>query len=162
MKKYQPIGSGMVPSATATGEFLRKKRLALKLSQVELSGRVDMGQGFYSGLERGELGTVCLFRHAEALADALRFDQEELDAFIPAPVVRAPKTALGKLIFTRCKALGLGLADVVVQTGIGRYHLNRLVYGNHQRIFYATACKLADALELGSADFREFIRPQRF
>lgn len=163
-KKGRPIGTGMVSSATAAGEFLRSRRLELGLSQVKVAGMAGLLHGVYSALEIGKYVPSNPNVRA-ALAQALRCDPSELRALIPIPKNKEPQTALGKLIHSRRLELGLDTTALAEKAGIDRNRLHTFEYGDRGRIIYATARKLASALMVDVRVFQKFIcatgRPEK-
>jgi transcriptional regulator with XRE-family HTH domain len=145
----------MTPSKTELGKFIRRQRLALGLSQTELSALVGLKQTSISQLEIGK----SRFLKEELLVKlsfALKCDSEELRSLIPKmPPVTTPRTELAKLIVNRRTELGLSQSQLRKKLGFSRDVVR--LETKAIRLNYATAEKLAALLELDISVFLPFL-----
>jgi transcriptional regulator with XRE-family HTH domain len=108
-KRKGCIGIGMVPGEMALGNFVRKRRLELGLSQVELGNQTKYFKCI-SDVETGKRYCYDLkYYQLEELAKVLQCDLDELRKLVPDRFFS--KTELGKIIYSRRKELNMSIEE---------------------------------------------------
>ena len=103
------LGVNMIPSKTKLRRFLRKRRLKLGLSQVQISRAIGVVQEQYFAIERGMKGYRSLKpKKVVLLASVFGCAPEDIQVLFPKkgnPKWRKPKNELGRLIHSRMEEL---------------------------------------------------------
>lgn len=154
------IGSGMKPSRTRFARFLRKRRLELELTQVEMAKRARMAQSHYSGFEIGLYRFIQPY-NLRRLAGATRIKVIKLQALVPKRHEPKPKTKLGWLILSRRTKLGLSRKELAKRSRMPVETLYGLEIGESAKLLPRTALKLARGLEVSHSAFKNFIVSSR-
>ena len=153
-KHNQPLGTGMCPCTTELGQFIRDRRLALGLRQVQLADLVGVQFSVISGLE---IGTRRFLNEAQVLrfASALQCDPEEIRKRMPEKG-KQPTTELGKLV--QARRIELGLTRAQLARKMKRHHttIYELELGDGVPP-YKLLPSLATALQLPHATFAKFL-----
>jgi len=111
----------------ALGQLIGARRQALRLTRNELAAAVGVAPGSVAAWEVG--ARVPSARLLPRLAEVLSVDGASLAAALPQGLVT---TALGKLIRTRQRELGLRSTDVAQLVGATESTISRWVHGQSQ------------------------------
>lgn len=150
LKKYQPIGCGMVSSSTELGSFIRARRLELGLRQTVLNGMIPGAGGTNQLISRIEIGKRKFLNPDQlaAIANALQVDVNELRERMPTKHIAQAQTELGKFICSRREELGLSLEALAERMRITYKKAKALEISKSSTIRYKRAQLLAKALEI--------------
>jgi len=147
--KYQPAGVCMVPCRTRLGKFLRLRRLALDLRQVQIAKIIQIDQRAYSKIEVGHTKWLTT-ELAQALSKVLGCKQSLLESLgqkKPKPKKEPlPRTKLGKLIRTIRERLDLTIAQLAKRLGTSNHYVSMHEVGNN-KILLSRLDLWANALE---------------
>jgi len=152
----KPIGLGMTQSKTALGIFIRESRLARKLSQAALSKRTGIDQSTISRLEIGTAKYLACWQ-ANLLAEALECEECVLRGLSLEKNPIVPRTALGKKIERRRRALGLGIEQLAQRLKMDPACVRRFIGRSKPTISLKMTGPLATALELEPKEFLRFV-----
>ncbi len=140
------LGEGMTPSTTKLGGFMRKRRLALGLTQPEAAERAGIIQSFWSDLEVGKRK----FLNADQLTGVIRTlkcTEAELREAMGTNPRDKGVTNLGHLIRARSKEIGVRRADIMEALGTeDRSRVSEIE--RSERVSLRTAQVLAEVLKL--------------
>lgn len=156
MLKSKPVGTGMTTSRSELGSFIRSRRLALNMSQIQVRELSALSGSSVSMLE---IGTRKFLNKAQLirLASALQCMSDELEKLMPDKNLKKPTTALGKKI-RKCR-LKLGLSqDVFAQKlGISLAQAKKLEVRTSSSIRKNQVNNLAKVLKLPVSSFSKFV-----
>jgi transcriptional regulator with XRE-family HTH domain len=151
-----PLGTGMLPSKTGLGRFIRDRRIQLQLSQRGLA-RMLGGTWMQSRLSQLERGvTRRLFKSdVERFARVLAIDPGRLRRLIPPVPLLPALTPLARLVRARREALGLTRDELARRAGSDTLHIGMLER-TARGLRYEFARRLARALEIDRAVLAPF------
>lgn len=152
---YAP-GFGMKPAATELGQFIRRHRLQLGLTQRQVNKLAGFSYNLCAILEEGTHGQRFLKPEwQKSLALALNCPLEELQQLSTKP--ERARGALGSFLRQRRLALGLGRREFCQRAGICYSALDHLESGGRKTVRLSTAQRLASALSIPVSDFKPFL-----
>src|SRR3989344_8691529 len=154
-KNHQPAGVGMTPSRTKFGSFIRTRRLALDIRQVQLAKKAGLVQTMVSLIEVGRRKHLN-DRQLERLAKALQCDTEELRKRMPVKHIAQPTTKLGKLIRSRREELSLSLSAFAKKMKMTLERAEYLEVRKSPSIRYRLVKPLATVLDLDPSVLSKF------
>ena len=174
-KKHYPSGTGMTPSRTELGKFLRARRLELGLSQVQVVELAGLRQKFYSLLEIG-IKHYPEAKKLKGLAKALKCEFSQLQSLVPArrqtkfkpktdlrkvgPRTKPTNSALGQLVRSRRQELKLSQSKLAGKLGVKRQFVSQVELGRCYLSNNEMIKRFAKALKLKTANLL-MLRPQR-
>lgn len=151
------IGSGMEPSRSAFGQFLRRWRLHRGISQRSLARMLGCSQTRLSSLERGETRGM-RESDIEKFARVLAVSPKRLKRLLPPPPpLLPPKTPLARLLRARREELGLSRMELAKRVG----GIDDVYLGVLERtaceVRYSLMVRLARALQIEQATLARFV-----
>ncbi len=157
--KKQPAGTGMVPSHTELGSFIRARRLNLGLRQVQLAKQCGISQKEISAIEIGRRKHPC-DNSLNKLAKVLECDFEQLWGLTPVKPCAQPTTELGRLIRSRREELGMSIKIFAKKMGITCVWARHLEIRSSS-ISYKTLDGLVEVLDFDRTVLTKFIETTR-
>ncbi len=152
-------GHPFTTSTTDLGKFIREHRLALELSQGDISvPECGLTQASISLFEIGKRKSLSS-EQMISLSVVLTCDMEELRKFARKSPVLEPVTKLNKFIHDRRVELGLTYSQIADRLGIPISQARYLEIRGYERLKYSRLHSVAKALELDVSALSEFVDP---
>ncbi len=157
------IGTGhpLTRSRTKLGRFIRERRLALKLSQNDISvpecGLIQEVISLFEVGRRSLLSSEQLI----SLSVVLECDMEELRKLMKKNRVLKPITKLSKIIFARRNELKLTLEQFAEKLDVSVSEARHLEVRAYKRLKHSKLQLIATALKLKPSVLSEFLAPEK-